>query len=148
LLILFRRDATRILAGDWWRIVTALFFQDGGLIGGLTNIATLFWIGNVVEQIRSRNYWLLVAIAGALVAEPYRKIASSSAALELGRDLLFVITSVNCPSQFRYAEQEAKLSMPFSLETVPYLIAQCRVCKLTYTVSFRQACVTPCESHC
>jgi hypothetical protein len=69
LLILFRRDATRILAGDRRRIVTALFFQDGGLIGGLTNIATLFWIGNVVEQVQSRKYWLLVAIAGALVAE-------------------------------------------------------------------------------
>jgi hypothetical protein len=47
LLILFSREATRILAGDWWRLVTALFFQHGGLIGGLTNIATLFWIGDL-----------------------------------------------------------------------------------------------------
>jgi hypothetical protein len=43
----FSREATRILAGEWWRLVTALFFQHGGLIGGLTNIATLFWIGDL-----------------------------------------------------------------------------------------------------
>ena len=69
LLVLFERDTTRILAGEWWRMGTALFFQDGGLVGGLTNIVTLFWIGNVVEQVRSRWYWLLISIAGALIAE-------------------------------------------------------------------------------
>lgn len=69
LLIVFERDTTRILAGEWWRIGTALFFQDGWLVGGLTNIVTLFCIGNVVEQVRSRWYWLLISIAGALVAE-------------------------------------------------------------------------------
>jgi rhomboid protease GluP len=69
LLIFFERDTTRILAGEWWRIVSALFFQDGWRLGGLTNIVTLFWIGSVVEQVQSRWYWLLVSIAGALVAE-------------------------------------------------------------------------------
>jgi rhomboid protease GluP len=69
LLAFFQRDTTRILAGEWWRIVSALFFQDGWLIGGLINIVTLFWIGNVVEQVRSRGYWLLVSIVGTLVAE-------------------------------------------------------------------------------
>jgi rhomboid protease GluP len=69
LLLFFRRDTTRILAGEWWRIASALMFQDGGLIGGLTNIAALFWIGNVVEQVRSRRNWLLIGFAGALIAE-------------------------------------------------------------------------------
>jgi hypothetical protein len=69
LLVLFRRDAIRIFAGEWWRIASALIFQDGGLIGGLTNIAALFWIGNAVEQVRSRRDWLLIGFAGALIAE-------------------------------------------------------------------------------
>jgi rhomboid protease GluP len=69
LLIFFERDTTRIVAGERWRIVSALFFQDGWIIGGLTNIVTLFWIGNVVEQVQSRWYWLLVSIAGALAGE-------------------------------------------------------------------------------
>jgi rhomboid protease GluP len=69
LLALFQRDATRIFAGEWWRVLSALFFQDGGLIGGLTNILTLFWIGSAVEQVRSRWNWLAVGLAGALIAE-------------------------------------------------------------------------------
>jgi rhomboid protease GluP len=69
LLVLFQRDATRIFAGEWWRMVSALFFQDGGLIGGLTNIAALFWIGAAVEQVRSRRNWLAIGFAGALIAE-------------------------------------------------------------------------------
>jgi hypothetical protein len=69
LLLLFRRDASRIFAGDWWRIATALIFQDGGLVGGITNIVTLFWIGSVAEQVRSRWAWLFVGFAGALFAE-------------------------------------------------------------------------------
>jgi hypothetical protein len=71
LLLLFRRDTTRIFSGEWWRIASALIFQDGGLIGGLTNIAALFWIGNAVEQVRSRRDWLLIGFAGALIAECY-----------------------------------------------------------------------------
>jgi hypothetical protein len=69
LLVHFRRDATRIFAGDWWRIATALLFQDGWLLGGLSNIATLFWIGSTVEQVRSRWNWLLIGFSGALLAE-------------------------------------------------------------------------------
>jgi hypothetical protein len=69
LLVLFRRDATRIFAGEWWRIATPLLFQDGWLLGGITNIATLCWIGSAVEQVRSRRNWLLIGFTGALIAE-------------------------------------------------------------------------------
>jgi hypothetical protein len=68
-LALFQRDATRIFAGEWWRMVSALLFQDGGFVGGLTNIVTLFWIGNAVEQVRSRWNWLAIGFVGALIAE-------------------------------------------------------------------------------
>jgi hypothetical protein len=69
LLRAFRRDATCIFAGEWWRIATALIFQDGWLIGGISNIATLFWIGSAVEQVRSRWNWLVIGFTGALFAE-------------------------------------------------------------------------------
>jgi rhomboid protease GluP len=69
LLILFERNTTRILHGEWWRIVTALFFQDGWIVGGVTNIVSLFFIGKLVEQIRSRQDWLLAAFVGALAGE-------------------------------------------------------------------------------
>jgi membrane associated rhomboid family serine protease len=69
LLILLERNTAKIVDGEWWRLITALFFQDGWIIGGLTNIVALFFVGDLVEQIRSRRDWLLISIVGALVAE-------------------------------------------------------------------------------
>jgi rhomboid protease GluP len=69
LLILLQRNTAKIVEGEWWRILTALFFQDGWIIGGLTNIVALFFIGSLVEQVRSRRDWLLIGIVGALVTE-------------------------------------------------------------------------------
>lgn len=68
-LFLLERNTTKVVVGEWWRMITALFFQDGWIIGGLTNIVALFFIGNLVEQLRSRRDWLLISIVGALVAE-------------------------------------------------------------------------------
>jgi membrane associated rhomboid family serine protease len=47
------------LHGDWWRIATALFFQDGGLVGAASNLAFLGLIGVAAEQVLSRPRWLL-----------------------------------------------------------------------------------------
>jgi rhomboid protease GluP len=70
LLILLQRNTAKIVVeGEWWRILTALFLQDGWVIGGLTNIVALFFIGSLVEQVRSRRDWLLISIVGALVTE-------------------------------------------------------------------------------
>jgi rhomboid protease GluP len=69
LLILLQRNTAKMVEGEWWRILTALFFQDGWIIGGLTNIVALFFIGSLVEQVRSRRDWLLIGIVGTLVTE-------------------------------------------------------------------------------
>jgi membrane associated rhomboid family serine protease len=69
LLLLFERNTTQVLQGEWWRLVTALFFQDGWIAGGLTNILLLLAIGNLVEQVRRRADWLIIAAAGALTGE-------------------------------------------------------------------------------
>jgi membrane associated rhomboid family serine protease len=52
------RDAARVYAGEWWRLFTALFFQDGGLAGGISNIFLLAWVGSIAEQLWSRGRWL------------------------------------------------------------------------------------------
>jgi len=38
------------LHGDWWRTSTALFVQDGGVVGTLSNLAFLLVMGVVAEQ--------------------------------------------------------------------------------------------------
>ena len=47
------------LHGDWWRTVTALFVQDGGLFGAASNVLFLGLVGALAEQIVSRPRWLL-----------------------------------------------------------------------------------------
>jgi membrane associated rhomboid family serine protease len=69
LLVITERNAAQIFHGDWWRFVTAPFFQDGWIVGGGTNIVAMFFIGNLVEQIKSRKDWLLIIIVGTLMAE-------------------------------------------------------------------------------
>src|SRR5689334_11530872 len=36
-----RRDGAAIDAGQWWRLLTGMFFQDGGLVGGVFNLVVL-----------------------------------------------------------------------------------------------------------
>ena len=38
LLTTLQRDPTRVLQGEWWRIITALFVQDGGIAGTVFNL--------------------------------------------------------------------------------------------------------------
>jgi hypothetical protein len=47
------------LHGDWWRTATALFVQDGGLIGGASNLLFLASVGTLAEQVISRPRWLV-----------------------------------------------------------------------------------------
>jgi hypothetical protein len=69
LLNLFERNTTEIVKGEWWRILTALFFQDGWIAGGVTNILLLLAIGSLCEQAWSRSNLLMSSIAGALIGE-------------------------------------------------------------------------------
>jgi len=49
LLDLLRRDPIRLVAGQWWRIITPLFAQDGGWAGLVFNLVCLVSLGFVVE---------------------------------------------------------------------------------------------------
>jgi membrane associated rhomboid family serine protease len=57
------------LHGDWWRSVTSLFVQDGGLLGTLSNLAFLLVIGALAEQVLPPWRWLACYFGTGLVAE-------------------------------------------------------------------------------
>jgi hypothetical protein len=47
------------LHGDWWRTFTALFVQDGGAAGTLSNLLFLLVMGALAEQFLERWQWLV-----------------------------------------------------------------------------------------
>ena len=50
-LALFRRDASAFWAGDWWRLLTPLLVQDGGVRGSIFNLLSLLLVGSVAERL-------------------------------------------------------------------------------------------------
>lgn len=54
------RDAARIDDGQWYRLVTAMFFQDGWALGLAFNLGTLAVLGRVAERVFSRRHWLVL----------------------------------------------------------------------------------------
>lgn len=57
------------LHGDWWRTVTALFVQDGGVIGTISNLAFLLVLGALAEQLLGTWRWLVCYFGAGLVGE-------------------------------------------------------------------------------
>jgi membrane associated rhomboid family serine protease len=57
------------LHGDWWRSFTALFVQDGGVVGTLSNLAFLLVMGVVAEQVLGAWRWLVCYFGAGLVGE-------------------------------------------------------------------------------
>jgi membrane associated rhomboid family serine protease len=69
LLALCMRNRLLILKGELWRLITALFFQDGGLAGGISNIVGLLFIGSLAEQFWTRKEWLIIFFIGGILSE-------------------------------------------------------------------------------
>ena len=69
LLTFFERNYGRFLAGDWWRLVTPLFFQDGGVLGGVFNLVSLLLVGSVAEQLWESRRWLLIFFVSGILSE-------------------------------------------------------------------------------
>ena len=57
------------LHGEWWRTFTALFVQDGGVVGTLSNLAFLLVMGVVAEQVLGAWRWLVCYFGAGLVGE-------------------------------------------------------------------------------
>lgn len=63
------RDRDALLAGQWWRLITPLFVQDGGWAGTVFNLVALLIIGSFAESLYGRGVLVGVYFAAGLVSE-------------------------------------------------------------------------------
>ncbi|MEU4196633.1 rhomboid family intramembrane serine protease [Kribbella sp. NPDC026611] len=54
------RDAARIDAGEWYRLITGMFFQDGWAAGLVVNLVWLAAVGILAERVFGRVRWLVL----------------------------------------------------------------------------------------
>jgi membrane associated rhomboid family serine protease len=70
------------LHGDWWRTGSALFVQDGGIVGALSNLGFLLVIGAIVEQFLAPWQWLTcyfgAALCGALAGYGWQPVGAGN----------------------------------------------------------------------
>ena len=57
------------LEGEWWRLFTALFVQDGGVLGTVSNLAFLLVMGVLAEQVVGPGRWLVGYFGAGLAGE-------------------------------------------------------------------------------
>jgi membrane associated rhomboid family serine protease len=57
------------LHGDWWRTFSAMFVQDGGAAGTLSNLLFLLVMGALAEQFLERWQWLVCYFGAGLAGE-------------------------------------------------------------------------------
>ncbi|HSB65142.1 MAG TPA: rhomboid family intramembrane serine protease [Anaerolineales bacterium] len=69
ILPLFQRDYQRFLSGNWWRIITPLFVQDGGLGGTIFNLAGLLLIGSIAERLWGGRFMFMIFFVGGILGE-------------------------------------------------------------------------------
>jgi membrane associated rhomboid family serine protease len=69
LLSSLRRDPAALAAGQWWRVVTPLAVQDGGVAGTIFNLLFLAVLGTLAERLLGSRRWLLLYGLGGLVGE-------------------------------------------------------------------------------
>ncbi|ETK31820.1 rhomboid family intramembrane serine protease [Microbispora sp. ATCC PTA-5024] len=63
------RHPDLIRAGEWWRLVTSLVVQDGGLAGTAFNLATLLVVGVLAERALGPGRWLALYLVGAAAGQ-------------------------------------------------------------------------------
>lgn len=68
-LTMLRRDYSQFLSGEWWRLITSLFVQDGGPAGTVFNLVSLLFVGGVAEQYLSSKQWLLIFFGGGIISQ-------------------------------------------------------------------------------
>lgn len=69
ILDLLGRDRPLLLAGEWWRLVTPLYVQDGGWPGTIFNVTSLVAIGLCAESLHRSSTFLGTYFAAGLVSE-------------------------------------------------------------------------------
>lgn len=64
-----QRDYVRFVGGEWWRVITPLFVQDGGIAGSIFNLVTLLLVGAVAEYLWGSRRMIGIFFVGGLVSE-------------------------------------------------------------------------------
>lgn len=54
------RDAAKIDDGQWYRLITGMFFQDGWAAGLIVNLVWLAVVGTLAERVFGRARWLIL----------------------------------------------------------------------------------------
>jgi hypothetical protein len=57
------------LDGDWWRTLTALLVQDGGVLGTLSNLGFLLLLGVLAERLAGPGWWLAAYLRAGLAGQ-------------------------------------------------------------------------------
>lgn len=63
------RDYARFLSGEWWRVITPLFVQDGGVPGSIFNLISLLLVGGVAERLWGSRRMIAIFFVGGLISE-------------------------------------------------------------------------------
>ena len=66
---LAERDPVRIAAGEWWRVITALFAYDDGPVQKLGIVFGVLVLGIVAERKIGTVEWLLIAFVSGLAGQ-------------------------------------------------------------------------------
>lgn len=64
-----QRDYLRFMSGEWWRVITPLFVQDGGIAGSIFNLVSLLLVGWVAERLWGSRRMIAIFFVGGLVGE-------------------------------------------------------------------------------
>jgi membrane associated rhomboid family serine protease len=57
------------LHGDWWRSLTSLLVQDGGVLGTASNLLFLLLLGVLAERLAGPGWWLVAYLGAGLAGE-------------------------------------------------------------------------------
>lgn len=63
------RDGEALLAGQWWRLVTPLFVQDGGWAGLVFNLVALLIVGTLAETLYGKGVVVGTYFAAGVLSE-------------------------------------------------------------------------------
>lgn len=69
LLSMWERDWSRILDGQWWRLLTSLVVQDGGWPGTVLNLVSLAVVGFFAERTWGRTAFVVIALVAGVGAQ-------------------------------------------------------------------------------
>lgn len=107
---------TRTTNGEWWRLLTSVFVQDGGL-ALIINVAALVQMGLIVERLAGRAVFAVVFVASGVLAA-LRGISLHPVAISTGASAaVFGVLGLFCASTFWIFMRRRRLATdPPSLE--------------------------------